>query len=423
MKRTILTQAILILAFLTTTIGLQAQVTIGSNQPPMKGALLDLTEGITTTKGLNLPRVELMNLKPITPAELSASIGGTGNWVLNDHIALVVYNTKADRCAIPEAIYEGLYVFDGIEWQYLGKKPESSPDVYYYEDLRPQLLGSQTYPYRQFGNAGIWMIENIRYIPTDNSITASAGNYSYTSKFYIYPNGDPYSAATAPATWNERQGLLYTYSAATLGKQDGVNQEQAQVAGTIPGVDEIESVYESSVGAKDGKIQGICPPNWHIPSDREWNELEKELYENAGKYSTYTIDELKNTTIWNPLPNAGNWNSAWEITIGYRGSSGSGGHGLAIQSECILQGSTFGNTGGKSLSTAQGGFNAMPVGFAYGGLTNGYGAQIRFWSASAYTNIFNAWLHYINNKQHYSQQIHRTADSRYGLYSVRCKKD
>ncbi|WP_108823637.1 FISUMP domain-containing protein [Dysgonomonas sp. Marseille-P4361] len=406
--------ALVIYILLATAI--HAQVTIGSGQEPNKGALLDLKEEGDTKRGLGMPRVELTKLRPTTPTELAASIGGTGEWGLDEHTALIVYNTKGNHCATPE-IYEGLYVFDGEKWQYLGQKGSVSTKVSYYEDTRDQLLGKQSYPYRSFGNAGIWMTENMRYVPNDNgaTMTASAGGSNSSSKYYTYPNAKD-NPEIAPDTWDPSQGLLYSYSAATLGEQDeenidqgqkNINQEQEQVAGDTPGNNEVEITK--------GKIQGICPTGWHVPSDREWNQLEKEVYKNAHLYSTYTENELRDIAIWKPS----SWNPEWERGLNERGSEGQGGHGLAMLGACKFPDPDIQtDSNGKSLSTEQGGINIPLTNDAVGGGVHA-GDKACFWTASVQSND-TAWFRGLHNK---SKGVYRQAHPRTYLYSVRCKKD
>jgi hypothetical protein len=76
-----------------------AQVTIGSDQPPHSSALLELTEGTTTTKGFLGPRVALESIDDQTtipdPAE-----------------GLLVYNTGEAGLQ-----YEGYVFWDGAEWK------------------------------------------------------------------------------------------------------------------------------------------------------------------------------------------------------------------------------------------------------------------------------------------------------------------
>ncbi|NDV68785.1 hypothetical protein [Dysgonomonas sp. 25] len=118
-----MTQAILILAFLTTTIALQAQVTIGSNQPPVDGALLDLTQGTTTSKGLAMPRVKLTDTDKLFP--MFDGISGS-NYTQSgthydkatedaNHTGLIVYHS--DKCTMSG---KGLYVWTGSEWNKIG---------------------------------------------------------------------------------------------------------------------------------------------------------------------------------------------------------------------------------------------------------------------------------------------------------------
>lgn len=401
----ILVQTILILTLLTTTINFYGQVTIGSNNPPRGGALLDLTQGSTTTKGLGMPRVVLNNMKPTTPAELSASIGGTGNWVFADHIGLIVYNSNPNHCSIPTPIYEGMYVFNGIEWEYLGPMLVNSPDVNYYEDTRIQVLGTQRYPYRTFGTAGTWMLENLRYIP-DNSdseftgFTEAVTGSSLSNKHWIYPwkglagTGGSYNSAQAQADWVESAGILYNWPAATNGRITGnilEGEGQAQEGPTTP-------------------VQGICPPNWHIPTDVEWNQLEEAIYNDKAAYSQYTAADIADPLIWD---------ATWNTTTGIRGSL-TNGHGLAMLSECSLN-PTYPITNGKSLLPAQGGFEVKLAGAGHDSKSTvlNYGQYGHFWTVSALGST-RALNREIGSQ---SQQMYRNSYSRAYLFSVRCKKD
>lgn len=404
----ILTQAIVIIVLsLTTTINLHGQVTIGSNNPPRSGALLDLTEGSITTKGLSMPRVELYNIKPTTPAELSASIGGTGNWILSDHIGLTVYNSKPNHCAVPDPIYEGMYVFNGTEWEYLEPMMGNSSDVDYYEDTRTQVLGIQRYPYRTFGTAGTWMLENLRYIPdnTDPEFTgfSESAASSTTNKYWIYPWKGPlnagssyaYNSAQAKADWEKDAGILYNWPAATNGRVTGNIQEgegQPQEGPTTA-------------------VQGICPPNWHVPTDKEWNQLEEAIYNDKSTYSQYTAADASDPVTWD---------ITWNTTAGRRGST-TNGHGLAMLSECSLNPTKYPTTGGKSFPTAQGGFAIKLAGAGHdsNGTILNYGQYAHFWTISALSNI-RALNREIGLKDH---QMYRNSYSRSYRFSVRCKKD
>ncbi|NDV69312.1 hypothetical protein D0T66_10440 [Dysgonomonas sp. 25] len=121
-----MTQAIIILA-LFMTIGLHGQVTIGSNQPPVAGALLDLKEDGTTKKGLGLPRVELQSYKKLKMGA-AAEITGT---LATEHAGLIVYNTlDQPECGTPT----GLFVWEGAQWMQLSGEQVDLDELGSYEE-------------------------------------------------------------------------------------------------------------------------------------------------------------------------------------------------------------------------------------------------------------------------------------------------
>lgn len=398
---------------------LKAQVTIGSDIAPNKGALLDLKEGANTTKGLGMPRVQLTNLNPTTPTELAQSIGGTGSWTLADHTALAVYNVKANHCALPEAIYEGLYVFDGGKWELLGQS-SVAPGVHTFTDSR----NGETYRYREFYymagatkiSAGEWMLENLRYIPNNadagfTGFTHSAATITipYTDKYWCYPwkGNTTYNAAQAQADWDKRAGILYNWPAATNGRTTTGNP--------------LEGQGNPDAAAAIG-IQGICPSGWHIPTDEEWNELERAIYNNASLYSQYKNDgsDAFTPTTWQDN-NTLNWETGYvnpSPPFGWRGSSAKG-HGIAMLSECLLPGHGYGTPGGKSLSSVKGGFEAHLAGHGKAGNVTLYGSGGFIWSASAHGSG-DAWLRSFSVG---NPQVYRFVTNRHYLYSVRCKKN
>ena len=427
----ILLPATLLLSILS----LKGQVTVGTNKAPIAGALLDLKMDGTTNKGLGLPRVALTSLTVSAGKTLAQTIDGNAlgdDWKKDEHIGLMVYNVN--HCAANpiyerSPIYEGIYIFDGTEWQPLYS--DSSPEVKYFDDNRPQLLNAQRYAYRSFGPAGTWMLENMRYLPTDNSIIfalpTKVGGEPSKVKVCLYPVDDDDirdDESIPPLYWEPEYGLLYTYSAATLGAQDDVNVDQGQGE-----MDELS-----------GFIQGVCPDGWHIPSDREWNELEKELYNNPTPYSQYTTKDLPFKAVYDPSLGGelSGWQTKWEsgsevnqppAKIGgltNRGSTEEGmGHSYVMHAECIPRG-TFGWANslhrGKSLPMKQGGFSVMPVGLYVinnptPGHRYGYGFRADFWTASL--QYEKAWKRGL----YFAKSVQRTGTERHSCASVRCKKD
>jgi len=121
------------------------------------------------------------------------------------------------------------------------------------------------------------------------------------------------------------------------------------------------------------KHQGICPPNWHIPNNAEWDVL-VNYAGGADKYSL-SADNLKATSDWNLY---GNGTDAY-------------------------------------------GFAALPGGIADSdGSFDAVGYIGAWWSASEdYVNIANLWaMNYINERVVSGGYYYKNT-----LLSVRCVKD
>ncbi len=114
------------LFFILCSTCVSAQVTIGSGNPPAKGALLDLKDkepennNITSeTGGLLLPRVGLVNRSTLQPfiANDQDFINNTGK-VKDIHTGLVVYNLTND---FDKNLCPGIYNWNGNLWERLSK--------------------------------------------------------------------------------------------------------------------------------------------------------------------------------------------------------------------------------------------------------------------------------------------------------------
>jgi len=140
----------------------------------------------------------------------------------------------------------------------------------------------------------------------------------------------------------------------------------------------------SSVSNNYGKVQGVCPHGWHIPSDAEWKQLEMYLgmsrtySDNDGNRSTEKKGKLKetSTTHWR-YPNTGATNSS--------------------------------------------GFTALPGGRYTDGSFNDLGYYTLFWTSTEYyydTTV--AWYRGLSWNNYF---INRYAYSKKHGYSVRCVKN
>jgi uncharacterized protein (TIGR02145 family) len=170
-------------------------------------------------------------------------------------------------------------------------------------------IGSQT-----------WMAENLAYLPfVDSSSQASDTLPCY----YVYGyEGNNVDEAKEYSNYHN-YGVLYNWQAAMNGAS-------------------------SSTSVPSG-VQGICPPNWHLPSDAEWTILPEYLTNNG---------------------------------YGYGDSAGAIGKSLASTSGWTSS-AVSGEIGNDQASNNRSGFNAPAGGFrSYRGGGGFQGIDAVFWSSS-----------------------------------------
>jgi uncharacterized protein (TIGR02145 family) len=267
-----------------------------------------------------------------------------------------------------------------------------------------------------FGAAGRWMTTNLAAHAYDENshsqdiaLTLSASN-SHLNPYWCYPNGGSGGSNATSYNNNPHVGLLYNWSAATAGKGGDTGEQNIyNPSGSNYAGDE-GNYQEGTTSGQQQRIQGICPKGWHLPSDREWNQLEKEIYTNPQLYSYYT-DE----TGWNTA----SWQSSWEASVNqYRPSSSvAEAHGKAMKEVCGVPSSYTPN--GRSKNLATGGFNVLLAG--RGDLSAfAFGTEAHFWSSSSYYSVA-AWGRSLYDS---NASVGRgNNNDRRVLYSVRCKKD
>ncbi|GAB6118994.1 FISUMP domain-containing protein [Dysgonomonas termitidis] len=336
------------------------------------------------------------------------------NWKDNydkEHVGLMVYNTNNCINAVT-ADGTGAYIWNGQRWVSLFDETSSlTSGVQVHVDQD----GNQFYS-GDFGNAGRWMLYNLRarkYADGTPLPDSPKLDFSSNEPMWLYPMPD--GGDGMDDKWvkdYEPLGLMYNGYAAFGGhKLNSI--DQSQIAGETPGPDEVESVGT-------GRIQGICPNGWHIPSDREWNQLEKVIYNNREKYSNYILTD----TPFSPAI----WNSDWETQSPYpptwtRGSDSSNRHNLAMIAPC--QTSVLGNTL-KSKPTTKGGFYVILAGRITTApvKTINFGNEGNLVSSSLVNTAgFGNPSMYTRNFYSNSNKVRRSL-LMYEMYvSVRCKKD
>jgi uncharacterized protein (TIGR02145 family) len=251
-------------------------------------------------------------------------------------------------------------------------------------------IEGNVYQARRFGAAGCWMTENLattRY--PDNTVIPQKNNTNTNNEpYYWIPNLAPSTTALTPAqisaAYTSRVGLLYTWSAAAYGRSATVGADTAN--------DPSQTVY-----------QGICPQGWHLPSDYEYNQLEREIVANYTQYSDMTS-----------APTA--WNATWDTSSAWRPASGSG-HGTAMKSKNSPVGNSTASGGLSKASDF--GWNGLLVGNAVGSSTYFYGSGTFYWSSTSDSST-SAWRRHLNSS---TTGVYRDSNTKNYLFSVRCKKN
>lgn len=205
-----------------------------------------------------------------------------------------------------------------------------------------------------------WMQENLAYLP---SVSPSSVGSTINPYYYVYGyQGSDVNAAKASINY-QTYGVLYNWPAA----------------------------MDSSTGSNSvpSGVQGVCPDNWHFPSDEEWKILEGEV----DSYYNYPSNE---------------WND-----FGDRGTDAGGN----LKETGIIHWHSP-NTGATNIS----GFTALPAGYKPYTGNNFYELTI---SAYFATTTEHGSLEVINRKLESGKAlVYRSGSfSKKIGFSVRCVKD
>jgi len=213
----------------------------------------------------------------------------------------------------------------------------------------------------EFENAGRWMITNLAATDFDSGSNATkplipydnteADNHDNGNPKYAYPQTEAsYTSSNnwgdEPSDWRQTEGLFYNwYAASGRAAVDNGNVEEGNTD-------------------QDDDVQGICPDGWHLPSDKEWSQLEAAVHTNMSTYSTYDqliLDQYSSQFT--------SWNSGWNTGTGKRGAWITNAtflaHGGAMKEICGVKGMSFNwmvGTQNYSKTPRLGGFNAMLTG-------------------------------------------------------------
>ncbi len=314
-------------AFVLLSLCLFAQVSVNTDgTAPAVSAMLDVK---STGKGMLIPRMTQTQMEGIE----------------NITTGLSVYNTDVGAVCY----------FNGTDWDCMDAQSLFNKTFFCGDNLR-DFRNNKSYTTVQIGSQ-CWMAENLAYLPEVSPHSQGDTTEPY---YYVY-RYDGTNVTEAKAT-NSYQiyGVLYNWPAAMAG--------------------------EASSDSVPSGVRGICPPEWHIPADKEWKILEGEVDR------TY---------------NSNNPNHGWDRT-GYRGTDA----GKKLKSTS----GWFENGHGTDLY----GFGALP-----GGGRRTYGSWLwphricYWWSSREYSGAI-AWDRYLLYDESGSG---RGYESKARGASVRCLKD
>lgn len=256
-----------------------AQVTIGSDELPSKGALLDLKEqkdatgGATSTRGLMLPRVLITTTKPAV-GKLSSSISNptTTVWDEEVHVGLVVYSVKRTSNGCNDGAFRGVYTWNGTIWH---------PVLTFPENTNLNLTSTDTY---DGANSYITQPNTTLTIPVKRA-------------FDIWTN----YAGTSPTTGavldlNDVNNLTGTLTAEVVW-QDGTS-----VTPSISGSGNTANIL-ANIGGSEGnalirlKINGVPLWQWHTwVTNQDPITTSQAYYTSDGEASTFMSSSLGSTS-------------------------------------------------------------------------------------------------------------------------------
>ncbi|MDR0681730.1 MAG: fibrobacter succinogenes major paralogous domain-containing protein [Dysgonamonadaceae bacterium] len=285
---------------------------------------------------------------------------------------------KADTIVLQCVVTDDLATYTLQRKITVGDRDECSPVA--------KLLDAEgnDYTVSKFGGV-CWMTQNLRSTYTmwgdlkqEISKDRNTVNDYYALSYYY-----PYASE---ATFNSHPeyGLLYTWGAANIGTA------ATEAANAFSG--------------RSSDRQGICPDGWVIPSDYDWNQLEKEIATHPELYSTQTT----------PFT----WDEKYENRSGFRPDADDGSNVTTWWGRTMKSPTPVNNTATYGVSNTDGtGFNALLVGLIAGGGAYDYSTNAYFWSGSA-NSASVSWRRRLNNS---ASSASRDTYSKCCFFSVRCR--
>lgn len=288
---------------------MHSQVTIGTDETPVPGALLQLknieniSEGnANSTKGLILPRVgltSLTSLDDITKLSTESDL---------DYVGLFVYNVNEQMQCYDDPIQQGIYVWDGSSWQNLSNystifragqlkdiRTGDTPQIYNTTKIQFVKDDGTLYDVE-------WMSENLRATVYSDNITPKEALSFVASNTNIDDMKSQYKYNNYDGSDFEVRGYYYNTFA------------------TFNGIDMTDiMVHDPNVFIPSRFQQGICPEGWRVPTYEDWVALRQALSKDKHCYYIQPKDKSK---TYNALDGAFSANDdIFKTEMGYAGIS------------------------------------------------------------------------------------------------------
>jgi uncharacterized protein (TIGR02145 family) len=270
---------------------------------------------------------------------------------------------------------------------------------------------NKVYPVVKIGGRWI-MARNLNYQTgltwRANSTAPSTGSGQNTALIgnFWCPGGSSSTMSTSTRESCEVWGALYSWETAMM--LDGYGTWTEVAIYNSDAANATNSQYNHGRIAHSGSTtggRGICPPNWHVPTDNEWGIILDGM-ESGGN----TTHQNASTTDW------------------YGTDAGSRAKSKCIVADNNISGATYVSdtqTNWYYYSSALGtdvyGFRVLPAGsrILIGSNYNGRGTGAFFWSSTAYNDL-GAWRRYF---RYDLSTVSRASPNRSYGFSVRCIRD
>ena len=266
----------------TSLTNLNAQVTVGSSDTPVAGALLQLKEdenaGSNSKKGLGLPKVQLADISKLIMGANEILDTDDGGDQYAKHIGLMVYASQ--KFGTSPVYCPGIYVWEGDKWAPLSPQPEANPDITMTD------ADGNVYNARWFGDP----------------CTPNGGLYWMRSNLYSTQKGTGGSFGTPvrlnPGNYDgEAVDVVEVSSPSNLTRvitRYGVDANLAvSEAFNIRAQSFLDYAKEYGLSYTWAQASVACPPGWRLPTVAEMQSL-RDMYGGA----TSAAPKLRKASTW-----------------------------------------------------------------------------------------------------------------------------